>query len=183
MELVQPIRDVEKIEAMKRILGEGDFGPRNRALFIAGINSGLRISDLLTLKVADVRGTHISIREGKTDKFKRFVINPTLRKELDEYINGENLSDNDWLFPSRQGDKAITRVQAYRILNKAASQIGIEEIGTHTLRKTMGYFHYQRNKDVAILQKLFNHSAPSVTLRYIGYEQDQLDESMMNFGL
>jgi integrase len=74
-------------------------------------------------------------------------------------------------------------VQAYRILNKAAKNIGIGEIGTHTLRKTFGYLFYQKTKDVALLQELFNHSAPSITLRYIGINQDLMDNAMDDFKL
>ena len=66
------------------------------------------------------------------------------------------MNDDDYLFPSRKGDKPITRVQAYRILNDVAEKLGIEEVGTHTLRKTFGYWHYQQYKDVAILQDIFN---------------------------
>ena len=56
-----------------------------------------------------------------------------------------------------------------------------EKVGTHTMRKTFGYHHYKKFKDIAILQKIFNHSSPQVTLRYIGIEQDQIDESYTNF--
>ena len=76
------------------------------------------------------------------------------------------------------------QVQAYRILNKAAVRVGINgEIGTHTLRKTFGYHMYMKTKDVALLQELFNHSSPSVTLRYIGINQDRLDQAMDDFRL
>ena len=151
-------------------------------LFVIGINTGLRISDILPLKVKDVTGvTHIKIIEKKTGKAKRFKINPYLRKEIDRYIDGMN--DDDYLFPSRKGDKPITRVQAYRILNDVAEKLGIDEVGTHTLRKTFGYWHYQQYKDVAILQEIFNHSAPSITLRYIGINADIIDNSIDNFYL
>jgi integrase len=180
MEFVQPIRETTTIERMKNTLRRS--GTRNYMLFVAGINSGLRISDLLTLKVGDVRSkTHISLREAKTGKERRFKISPTLRRELDEYMDG--MTDGNWLFPSRQGTKPITRVQAYRILNDAAKTIGIEEIGTHTLRKTFGYHMYQQTKDVAMLQQIFGHSAPSITLRYIGINHDMIDEAYDNFGL
>lgn len=180
MEFVQPIRDVEMIERMKNVLRRS--GSRNYMLFVAGINSGLRISDLLTLKVGDVRNkTHISLREEKTGKERRFKVTRTLRDELDVYIDGT--ADDSWLFASRQGTKPITRVQAYRILNDAAKTIGIEEIGTHTLRKTFGYHMYQRKKDVALLQVIFGHSAPSITLRYIGINHDMIDEAYDDFGL
>ena len=82
---------------------------------------------------------------------------------------------------SRQGNR-MERTAAYRIINKACKSIGIEGlIGTHTLRKTFGYHHYQKFKDVVILQKIFNHSTPEVTLRYIGIEEDEIFESYENF--
>lgn len=179
MELVQPIRDKSLIEKMKSELLRN--GKRDYMIFVVGINTGLRISDILTLKVNDVKGSHIILREEKTDKTKRINIS-NIRDELDNYIDG--MGDNDYLFASRKGDnKPITRVQAYRILNNVAGKIGIEEVGTHTLRKTFGYHFYQKTKDVALLQELFNHSAPSVTLRYIGINQDIMDKAMDNFKL
>lgn len=180
MEFVQPIRDKKQIDEMKKVLRKQSL--RDWFLFVLGINTGLRVSDELTLKVKNVRNqTHITIKESKTDKDKRFRINGALRECIDEYIEG--MDDEAWLFPSRKGDKPISRVQAYRILNTAAEKVGVEEIGTHTMRKTFGYHHYKQNKDVAMLQKLFNHSAPSVTLRYIGIEQDEMDASIEDFSL
>ena len=72
--------------------------------------------------------------------------------------------------------------QCYRILNDVCKKVEIDyNVGTHTLRNTFGYHHYQKFKDVAILQKIFNHSSPEVTLRYIGIDQDMIDESFKNF--
>ncbi|MDY2883719.1 MAG: site-specific integrase [Romboutsia timonensis] len=179
MELVQPIRDKEIIDKFKVELLKDGY--RNYLLFVIGINTGLRISDILPLKVKDVTGTHIMIKEKKTGKNKRFKINENLRAEIGKYIC--TMQNDEYLFPSRKGDKPITRVQAYRILNKVADKLGINEIGTHTLRKTFGYWHYQQHKDVAILQEIFNHSSPSVTLRYIGINSDIIDSSIDNFYL
>lgn len=180
MKVVQPIRDKEKIEEIKRILRHESY--RNYFLFVMGINTGLRISDLLPLQVKDVRNkTHIVIREKKTGNIKRFLINDALRKEIDEYTQGMN--DDDYLFQSERGNKPIQRVQAYKIISRAAKKVGLEEIGTHTLRKTFGYHFYQRTKDVAMLQEIFNHSAPSITLRYIGITQDEIDNSLKEFSL
>ncbi|PWK11474.1 site-specific integrase [Tumebacillus permanentifrigoris] len=180
MEFVQPIRNSEDIAKMKATLKRQSM--RDWFLFVMGINVGLRVSDLLPRTVADVRGrTHIVIREKKTGKEKRFKINTTMQSIVEEYTEG--MADTDLLFPSRKGDKPIGREQAYRILNNAAKQCGLEEVGTHTMRKTFGYHHYQRNKDVALLQKLFGHSAPSITLRYIGIEQDEMDASIDDFSL
>lgn len=181
MDFVQPIRDRKKVEAMKRELLRS--GTRNYMLFLVGINTGLRISDILMLKVSDVKNqTHLTLREKKTSKIKRLKITG-ISDELNDYVM--DMEEEAYLFPSQKGiNTPITRVQAYRILNKAAQNIGLkEEIGTHTLRKTYGYHFYQKTKDVALLQELFNHSSPSVTLRYIGINQDVMDRAMDDFVL
>jgi len=181
MNTVQPIRDKNKIEDMKNELLK--LGYKNYILFIVGINTGLRISDILNLKVYDVRDkSHIAIKERKTGKDKRFLINGQLRKDVEKFISGMN--NEEYIFQSRKGkNKPISRVQAYRVLNKAAAKLDIKEVGTHTLRKTFGYWHYQMYKDVAILQDIFNHSAPSITLRYIGINQDIKDKTIEDFYL
>ena len=181
MKLVQPIRDREKLEEMKTELLK--TGYKNYLMFVVGINTGLRISDMLELKVRDLRDqTHIKIIEQKTNKIKRFLINSLLKIEIDKYI--KIMSDEEYLFQSRKGEnKPLSRVQAYRILNSAAEHIRLQEIGTHTLRKTFGYWHYKQNKYVALLQQIFNHSSPSVTLRYIGINEDIADKSIENFYL
>jgi integrase len=180
MKYVQPIRDKSKIERVKEILKHQSY--RDYFMFVMGMNTGLRISDLLQLKVTDVKNrSHITITEKKTGKDKRFPINGNLRTEIDAYVAG--LDEEDYLFPSKKTDKPITRIQAYRILNDAAAKVGLDEIGTHTLRKTFGYHFYQKTKDVALLQELFNHSAPSVTMRYIGINQDVIDRAIEDFSL
>ena len=179
MNYVQPIRDIKKIEEIKAFLKKKSL--KYEFLFFLGINTGLRISDLLPLKVKDIRNkTHITLIEEKTNKYKKFPLY-NLDQEIKDYIEG--MDDDDYLFPSRtgKGSAPIKRIQAYRVLNEAGKHVGLGEIGTHTLRKTFGYHFYQRKKDVAMLQKLFNHSAPSVTLRYIGIDQDMIDAEMMDF--
>jgi len=182
MEFVQPIRDKNLIEKVKNILLKN--GSRDLLLFVAGINTGLRISDLLQLKVSDVKDkSHLEIKEKKTGKNRRFCISPTLKTSFDNYI--ASMTSSEFLFQSRKGiNKPITRVQAYKIINDAVKSTGLcDKIGTHTLRKTFGYWHYQQFKDVAILQSIFNHSAPSVTLRYIGINDDMKDKTIAEFSL
>ena len=116
-----------------------------------------------------------------TGKLKKAYINSSLKEELDKYIF--DMNDEDFLFRSPEGEnKPISRVRAYQLLTDVAKKVGLEEIGTHTLRKTFG-LHYKQHKDIALLQELFNHSAPSVTLRYIGINQDAMDASLEDFYL
>jgi integrase len=180
MKFVQPIRDREKIEAMKELLSRQS--PRNCFLFVLGINTGLRISDLLPLRVKDVRNrTHLVLQEKKTGKENIIRLNPILRSSILEYT--VTMKEEDYLFPSRHTDRPISRIQAYRILHEAARAVGLPSIGSHSLRKTFGYHFYQKTKDVAMLQNIFNHSAPCVTLRYIGINQDLIDKEIEEFGL
>lgn len=183
MKTVQPIRDKKKIQAIKSILKDKD--KKYYVMFILGANTGLRVSDVLHLKVADVLNKdHVSIIEKKTGKERRFLLNDKMQKELREYIKEADLKPSDYLIQSRKGEnKPISRIQAYRVLNEAAESVGLGEIGTHTMRKTFGYWHYQQFHDVAILQEIFNHSAPSITLKYIGITNDMQDKTMEDFFL
>ncbi|NME91592.1 site-specific integrase [Bacillus velezensis] len=182
MNEVQPIREKRQINAIKKALRGRDL-----LLFTIGINSGLRISDILALKVGDVRGKDfVAITEGKTKKSKRFFFNAAIKKAVADLIPTE-ANDDDWLFPSRKGSKAITRVRAYGILNEAVERAGLSEklgtIGCHSLRKTFGYHAYKNGTDLSLLQSIFNHSKQSVTLRYIGINQDRIDEVYANVNL
>ena len=188
MEFVQPIRDKKQIDAIKDILRASNL--RDYCLFTLGINSGLRISDLLHLAVKDVTDEkgrvkdRVVIREQKTDKVKDFPFGKTTQKALREYLATVTVPPEAPLFPSQKGGGTLTRQQAYRIINNAARKIGItDKIGTHTMRKTFGYHAYQAGMDITRIQQLLNHSAPSVTLRYIGITQDQLDEVYLTLNL
>lgn len=188
MEFVQPIRDKKKIDSIKKILKATSL--RDHCLFILGINSGLRISDLLKLKISDVINEkqkikdRIAIREKKTGKYKNFPISDTARKALEQYLQSRDYEFDEPLFISRKHRGFLRRQRAYRIINDAAKSVGIKDkIGTHTLRKTLGYHAYQSGKDITIIQKLFNHSTPRETLNYIGITQDDIDDVYLNLNL
>ena len=178
---VEPIRDPDQIREMKEHLLHKSY--RDYFLFAFGINSGLRIGDILPLRVMDVASaTHLRIKEQKTGKIRKVRMTMALQQEIAKYTKG--LAASDYLFPSRQGNKPISRVMAWKIINEAAKVVGIEgAIGTHTLRKTFGYHFYQRTKDVAMLQEIFGHSSPSITLRYIGINDDMINSVMDDFSL
>lgn len=171
MKFVEPIQEEKKIEAVKKnLLGGNHYNYRDYLLFtMGGINTGLRVSDLLKLKYTDVlddKGkfkSHITIKEKKT---------------------GET-SLNGYIFVSRKGEnKPITRQRAWQVINEAAQAVGIQdEIGTHTLRKTFGYHARMKGVSIELIQKLFNHSAPSITMKYIGITQDELDNDYFNLNL
>ena len=178
MTTVEPIRNKKDIQKVEKILSKQST--RDLLLFVLGTNCGLRISDILRLNISDVRNkTHIQITEKKTGKFKKFPINSKLKPMLEDFIKGRK--NDEPLFLSRWGHR-LDRVTAYYIIRNACERAGIQDkIGTHSMRKSFGYHHYQQFKDVVILQKIFNHSSPQITLRYIGIDQDEIDYTYNNF--
>lgn len=185
MKSVQPIRDKKIIEDMKVYLKSKN--ERDYVLFMIGINTGLRIGDILTLKVGDVKEEEIELVETKTKKLKTVPINTSLRRALKPYIKGK--SDDEYLILSRQKDnkgvrKHINRSTAYRIIKDAARKCGFKKnCGTHTMRKTFGYMHYKKHGNIAALQKIFNHDKELTTYIYIGLEKDYLDSTIMDLNL
>lgn len=168
----QPIRDKQLVADIKNYL----YAKRERdgLLFDILVNTGIRIGDALALKRRHVMGPELAIIEHKTDKRKLNVSLKDLRPAIDSYIDdaNRNVIDPDaYLFESNKGGP-LSRVQAYRILDKAGKEFGVN-LSPHALRKTFGYWTYKETRDLATLQMLFNHSSPAVTLRYIGISQDE----------
>lgn len=172
MKIVQPIRSLKQIKQMKEYLKAQNL--RNYMLFLFGIHSGLRISDLLALKIEDVcKKDYIVLKEKKTKKAKAFPLSKELQEEIAIYLAGQTTG---WLFPSRHKGRSLSRKMAYHILSTSAKKVGIKEsIGTHTLRKTFGYWAYKQKVSLELIQKILNHSSPYITLQYIGITQDQID--------
>ena len=119
---------------------------------------------------------------GSMQLFKRPYCNQLLYTEgVMDFQKG----DNEYLFRSRVGaNKPITRVMAYMIINEACKKAGINDsVGTHSLRKTFSYHHYQQFHDIVILQSLLNHSSEAQCLRYIGITQDNVEKTLQQFEL
>lgn len=178
--LVEPIKSKQDIQKVEKYLASKN--QRNMLIFEFGINTGLRVSDILGLNVSDVLDkTYVEIIEKKTKKYKRFPLNNKLKKLLKTYLVGKSL--NEPLFVGIRHCR-LDRSQVYRFLNEACEHCGIKaNIGTHTMRKTFGYHHYKKFNDVVLLQRILNHSSPSITLRYIGISQEEIDISYYNFEL
>ncbi len=176
LNVVEPIRDKEIIKDIIDYLRlKSD---RDALLFMFGIYSGLRVSDIIKLRVRDVKGKdRVTVKETKTGKEKILKINSILRKEIAVYIIGKK--DYEVLFKSPRGiNKPISRQQAYNIINNAGKHFGLERIGTHTMRKTFGFHIYQKTKDITLVQKLLNHSSPEFTLAYIGMTQKTMEDAV-----
>ena len=177
---VEPIRSRQEINNIYYYLKGKD--PKYGLLFKFGLNTGLRISDILPIKIGDIFNerhefyNHLVLCEKKTGKEKKIKLNSALKKEITGYMASRRIVENPYLFYSNKGGH-ISRVQAYRILKGAAVFCGVENFGTHSLRKTWGYWTYKNSKfNIGLIMDTFNHSSQKITLRYIGINQDQKDQ-------
>lgn len=185
--VVEPVKNKKDLERIEQYLEKSS--KRNRLIFTFGINTGLRVSDILGLNVEDVKGkNYIEMREKKTGKYKRLPLNTKLKTLIKDYLSTErckcySLTGEEPLFLGKKHCR-LDRSQVYRFLNEACKNLGITaNIGTHTMRKSFGYHFYKQYNDVALLQKILNHSSPAITLRYIGIAQEEIDLSYNNFEL
>jgi integrase len=180
---VEPIRRIEDIKSISKLLFDS---PRNHLLFILGINNGLRAGDLLKLKVKAVRnlkiGDTLKIKESKTGKDNILVVNKAVHKSLKTYLGKVQPQNSDYLFASRKGNKAITIQAVNNMIKKWTRAINLEgNYGAHTLRKTWGYMQRTRyGVGFEIICKRYNHSSPAVTMRYLGIEDKEVHNTLMN---
>ncbi|MBN3405725.1 site-specific integrase [Clostridium botulinum] len=181
MNFVEPIRDKQKVRDIQEYLKQTN--PRDYIMFITGVYTGLRISDILKLKVKDVKNKErIYLREKKTSKQNIIELNKLLIKEYEWFCI--NLEDYEYLIKSREGiNKPLSRVRAYEIIRQVGKDFEVENLGTHTMRKTFGYHYYKKTKDIGTLMNMFNHSAPSITLKYIGISQDTMNKARREFNI
>lgn len=187
MNKVNPIKDAEKIRLIQETLAKRTdrHGERIFLLFELGIHTGLRISDLVRLRVKNVQGEWISCVEKKTQKTTRIPLNATIRTIIKDRCR--DMDPDQLLFPSRVKlkdgtEKPITTRCAYDDIRFIADQFGLgDRIGCHTLRKTFGYWHYKQNHDLEMLRIWFNHASQTVTLRYIGMDDEEKKKSVIGF--
>jgi site-specific recombinase XerD len=187
MNFVQPIRSTKKIAQIKNLLrGRGRL--RDLLLFVVGINTALRISDLLPLKIGHFLdeqrkvNRRFWIRERKRGKRSEVVINRSIREALDEYLQvypGIVTEREKPVFFSSQHPQraeAIKRGQAYNFISSICRDVGLTgNYGTHTLRKTWGYHARMQGVDVALIMHKLNHNSLAYTKRYLGITDEELE--------
>lgn len=191
-QVVLPIKDSNVLhEVQDTLLNNFRFGRRNYTIFQVGKATLLRVSDVLALRrneIFDNDGTikkNTYIRDKKTNKPNILYLKPIKQDLLDYYAwLQENNIQSEWLFPSTtHHDRHITEKQFYKIMAKVGNLLGINYLGTHTMRKTGAYRVYtQSNYNIGLVMTLLNHSSEAMTLKYLGLDQvsrekmlDQID--------
>src|SRR3990172_2039305 len=178
----EPIRCKKDIEAIKSILFDK---PRDLLLFTMGINNGLRVGDLLRLKVKDVRhlkeNDGFNIWEKKTEKDNILMVNKAVFKSLKYYLEKVNPDDEDFLFASRKTNEPISIQAVNALIKKWTKSINLQgNYGSHSLRKTFGYIHRTvHGTSWEHLADRFNHSTPAVTRHYLGITKDEVKNILL----
>ncbi len=192
MNFVEPIREKKQIDQIKGNLYRKK-NPRDFTLFTLAINTGLRISDILSLKVEDIKDGKGNIKdslyilEQKTKKRRNIPLNKQAKEALNYYFKKTGIYDLDrYLFTGeKSGDnKSLTRVRAWQLINEWCREVGIDfKIGGHTLRKTFGYHLRKQGISIERISDLLGHKSIRVTFRYIGINDDERKEVLSKFGL
>ena len=192
MNIVEPIRSENQIRQIRGNLYRQN-SPRDYLLFVFGINSGLRIGDILSLKLEDVKDrqgnlkNYLDIKEQKTGKTRKVFFNKQIKEALNHYLKKTGIFKLDrYLFTSGKSKKnrPITRIRAYQLINEWCRKVGIlHKVGGHTLRKTFGYHLRMQGISIERISNLLNHRNIKVTFRYIGINDDENKEIINGFGL
>lgn len=152
---------------------------RNYMLFMCGVNLAFRAEDLLQLRVNDLIEGYVQIKENKTGKSQIFPLNKSFLEDIKKYVEVMGLTSHEYMFPSQRPGVigAITRQQADRIMWDIKKNCKIRyTFAMHSLRKTFGYMYYKNGGKLLTLQKMYNHDDPSTTLRYIMWDDNDVQK-------
>ena len=192
MKITQPIRDIAELKKIKRYYREVKPNKRNSLLVVCGLNTALRISDILKLRWKDVYNesllsfkSHIDVKEQKTGKKTTVFINKNLKEAFASFLKdiiakkGKlcEVMEQFIFLGQKSTDKPISRIQAFRIISEAAKKCLLShKVSCHSLRKTFGYHAWKKGVSPALLTSIYNHSSYKITTRYLGIDQDDRDE-------
>ena len=195
MNFVEPIRDRKKIAQIKNLL-RGEHRYRDLVLFVVGINTALRISDLLQLRAHHFLDDQkrvkrrFWIKEQKRGKRHEVVVNDSIRETLEEYLTAypDNASDPEHFifFNTKVNNytEPIKRGQAWKLITSICHDLGLHgNYGTHSLRKTWGYHARMQGVDLALIMHKFNHTSIAYTKRYLGITDDELQAVIQRLNL
>jgi len=195
MNFVEPIRSTKKINQIKNLL-RGQNRYRDLLLFTTGINTALRVSDLLQLKIGDFIDAdgnlkaRFWLREAKRGKRHEVILNDSIREALAAYRQAYPQVEADpehfLFFNTRTNDylKPISRKQAWKFVTDICQAVGLSgNFGTHSLRKTWGYHARMNGVDLALIMHKLNHNSLAYTRRYLGITDDELEAVVRRLNL
>jgi integrase len=145
-------------------------------LWLLGLYTGLRVSDLLKIQVKDIKQL-LRVRESKTGKVREFDVPSEMRTALRRYIKDFELEQDDYLIFSRMTckNKPMSRQWAHAIIARTSTQMGLFSIGAHSMRKTYACEKYRQIRSVEAVNRIMGHKHLSTTLLYLRDELEQRD--------
>ena len=175
----------EQYKEIIQTMREGFSGcrPNERiatALVLEG-NLGLRISDILKLRLCDIVRDgdryRLEIVEQKTGKRRIFTVPLVLYQYIENYCLRNNIGRMDVIFP-------VTERMIQKQLKTVCDYLGYEGISTHSFRKWYATEIYKANGyDIVLVQRLLQHSSAATTQRYIGIELQRIEQAIENHSL
>jgi integrase len=170
----EPLKNEKHIEEMFEVLGMKRNGFIYQLYFEVALSTGLRVSDILSLKKKDIQSGIVKIKTKKTGLYRNIALNDSCRKQLDVYL--KNKKDDDLIFPFK-------RQWVHKLLKEAAEMIGIDKskVSCHTTRKTAGWFFYlDSGKDLVKTQNFLGHRDPKETLVYLMINDEEVNKTLVN---
>lgn len=153
------------------------FRPNTQIALILSLqaNMGLRIGDILSLKLSSFKGNRLQIREDKTDKLQYREINPAITNMVMEYALENNIKKNDDLFK-------ITPRAVQKQLKIICDYLALENVSTHSFRKMYATIQYEaNNNNIELVKELLNHSSIATTQRYIRVSQKEINKASKSY--
>jgi len=181
---VEPIREEKNIKSIKRLLADK---PRDLAIFVLGINTNLRASDLLRITIGHVLqvkpGEQFTIREKKTGKLRSITLNQTVFVAFQALLNTLDTSNSaGFLFQSRNNNGGkLSEGYLNKLVKEWCREINMRgNYGSHTLRKTFGYIHRTKfHTDIPTLMTIFNHASQKETLQYLCIQPGEVQNAYL----
>ena len=176
---VEPIRSKTAIANIKKLLSDK---PRDRCLFTLGINTAYRANELLSVRVGQVRhvepGDTLELKQSKTAKYRMVTLNKAAAGVFRDYLSrvGEGMQDDEYLFASQRG-AVLTVPTVSKLVKGWCAMAGLKgNYGSHTLRKSWGYWQYKRGTPLPLLVEAFGHATQRQTLAYLCIQPQEIQD-------
>jgi len=201
-----PIKSMDDIMRISRyLISKGRY--RDNMMFIVGINFGLRMSDLRTLRFSNLINNNLTFKDKfpvfekktrntrKRKKNRYITINNAVREAVTLYLEhtDRQVEMNDYLFVSesnrgKNSGQPILIRSVNKIFDRLADELGLNmHFSTHTLRKTFCYHQMLMSRNdprkLLLLQKMLGHSSPAQTLDYIGLTEEEMEDAYRRLNL
>jgi len=180
MKIVEAVKTLDDAKSVADLLGKHK-GQIYSDIWTFGVNAALRISDLLSITMEQALSGTVELTESKTGKTRSIPLNSTAMAIVEARHKAN--PTHEWLFQvdsNRASGKAISRFAVAAAFKEVGEILHIK-LGTHSMRKTLGWVMHSKGASIERICKLLNHSSPAITMAYIGLTQADTDAAYTEF--